>query len=386
VASLWDQARDLIFAKPKPASLNDQILELLTKYSTASYTTVGLVLLSILYLLYRSLMTDRNGYGSWAGGRGSPFHSSFADAGPRNLSQHFEYIGPDDDVYSNHRPSVVYDNADAEEPDRVHVKYMDHTMAVDFPAYSINEAATFVGDLRKKVAAKLRADPSRIRLVYKRRELKKNSHSLKHYGMKQNSEVSAIVTERAVDYSRNGSPSSGSDSEGYAPPKQMRPRAHSSVRLRSEENIPTAPRQSGTHLHPNGHVPSGHRDSMRPADRVPPREREPSRTRGSSPAPPPASNQPPADPNSPLGKLQALASVFHTQWLPPSTKFVLNPPSDPEVCKKEHLKLTESIMQHIVDKADEINTEGDVNARNARKQLVNEAQAVMKKMDGALGK
>lgn len=390
VASLWDQARDLIFPQPQPASLNDQILELITRYSTASYTTVAVFLLSIIYALYRFLMTDRNGYGSWSGGRGSsPFLSSFNEASPRNLSQHFEYISPDDELYTKHKPSIpVFDDDDLEEPDRLHVKYMDHTIVVDFPPYSINEATTYVGDLRKKVASKLRTDPSRVRLVYKRKELKTNSHSLKHYGMKQNSEVAAIVTERSVDYSRSGSqPSSGSESESYAPPRQQRPRAHSSVRLRSQENIPLAPRQGGSHLHPNGHVASSsHRDSMRPTDRdrVPGREREPSRSRGASPAPPAANNLPPADPSSPLGKMQALASVFHTQWLPPSTKFVLNPPSDLDVRKKEHLKLTESIMQHVVEKADEIPTEGDINARNARKALVTEAQAVMKRMDAAL--
>ena len=385
----WDQAISLIRPTPQPASLNDQILDLITQYSTASYTTATVLLLSIFFLIYRYLMSDRNSFGYY-GGRGSPFLSNLAEAAPRNLSGHFEYIGPDDELYTNHQPSVAgYDPSnDADDPDRIHVSYMGRMIPIEFPAYSINEETISVGALRKKLAYKLNVDSSKVRLVYKRRELRQNQYSLKRYGMKQNSEVSAIVTERSTDYNRSDSLSnSGSDSEssGHAvPPQQRRPRAQSSVRLRSDENIPlAAPRQSGTHLHPNGHVPSAsHRDSLRPApaERVAAREREPSRSRGASPAPP-TNNIPPADPNTPLGRMQALASTFHTQWLPPATRFLMAPPSDPEVRKKEHLKLSESIMAQIVLKADGIETEGNVDARNTRKNLVTEANRVLKQLD-----
>ena len=342
-------------------------------------------------------MSDRNSFGYWSGGRGSPFLSNLADSAPRNLSGHFEYIGPEDELYSNHRPSVaVYDRGnDLDDPDRIHIQYMGRMIPIDFSAYSINEETTSTGALRKKVAYVLGVDPSKVRLVYKRRELKRNQYSLKRYGMKQNSEVSAIVTERSMDYNRRDSPSnSGSDSEssGHAVPQQRRPRAQSSVRLRSDERLPTLPRSSGTHLHPNGHVPStpirdSHRDSLRPApgERVSAREREPSRSRASSPAPP-IDRIPQADPNTPLGRMQALASTFHTQFLPPATKFLISPPSDPDARKKEFLKLSESIMAQVVLKADGIETEGNVDARNTRKSLVNEANTVLKQLDVAMKK
>ena len=337
-------------------------------------------------------MGDRNSFGYRDyGGRASPFLSNLADSAPRNLSGHFEYIGPDDELYNNHRHSVaVYDqDNDGDDPDRIHVQYMGRIIPIDFPAYSINEETTSAGSLRKKVAHKLGVDPSRIRLIYKRHELKQNQHSLKRYGMKQNSEVSAIVTERSADYNRSNSHSdSGSDREtnGLAVPQQKRPRAQSTVRLRSDEAIPKfAPRSSGTHLHPNGHSqPPTHRESRSgPAERVAAREREPSRSRGTSPAPP-THNIPQADPNTPLGKVQALASTFHTQWLPPATSFLLNPPSDPEHRKKEHLKLSESIMAQIVLKADGIETEGNIDARNTRKNLVKEANRVLSELDAVM--
>lgn len=390
MASLWDRALSLVHQEQQPASLNDQILELLTKHSTASYTTVGLLLLSILFLAYKTLMGDRNSFGYWGGGRASPFLSNLADSAPRDLSSHFEYIGPDDELYSKHRPSVAAFDPDSipEAPDRIHVKYMDKMIPVNFPAYSINEATTYVGDLRKAIAHELRVDPSRVRLIYKRHELKQNRYPLKRYGMKQNSEVSAIVTERSTEYNRSDSLSaSGSDSEPAAPPPR-RPRAQSTVRLRSEEQLPTVARHTGPHLHPNGHVSStGPRDSGRPTERVPPREREPSRNRGPSPGPAhSANNLPRADPDSPLGKVQALASAFHTQWLPPATRFLLSPPSDPDAKRKEFLKLTEGILNQIVIKADGIESEGNADARNLRKSLVNEANSVLSQLDNVVKK
>jgi BAG domain/Ubiquitin family len=387
----WDRAVALIRPTPQPTSLNDQILELITKYSTASYTTVSVLLLSLLFVAYRHLMSGRDSFGYYGGrdgGRASPFLSNLAEAAPRNLSGHFEYIGPDDEIYSQHRPSAsVYNHDnDPEEPDLIHVQYMGRMLPIIFPAYSINEETTSVGHLRKNVARTLGTDASKIRLIYKRRELKQNRYSLKKYGMKQNSEVTAIMTERSIDYDRDGTVSSGSDSEssGNPVPQPRRPRAQSTVRLRSDEDIPRQSRPSGPHLHPNGHVPSAsHRDLPRPsgAERVVRREREPSTSRGASPAPP-TNNLPAADPNTPLGKLQALASTFHTQFLPPATKFLLSPPSDPDQRHKEHLKLSESIMAQIVLKADDIQTEGNVDARNTRKNLVNEANRVLRDLDG----
>ena len=394
-SQLWDRAISLIRPTPQPASLNDKILDLVTKYSTTSYTTVTVLLLSLFFLTYRYLMSDRNSFGYWSGGRASPFLSNLADAAPRNLSGHFEYIGPGDELYTSHRPSVaIYDHDhDPDAPDRIHVQHLGRMVPISFPAYSINEETTSVGDLRKKVAYALSTDASKVRLLYKRRELKRNRHPLKKYGMKQNSEVSAVLTERSMDYNRSDSRSdSGSDSgsSGHAVPQPRRPRSQSTVRLRSDEQIPTVPRRSGTHLHPNGHVPSvsmEHRESLRPTptERVGARDREPSRSRGVSPAPP-TNNLPPADPNTPLGRVQALASTFHVQYLPPATRFLISPPSDPEVRQKEFLRLSESIMAQVVLKADSIETECNIDARNVRKNLVNEANKVLKELDTMMKK
>jgi hypothetical protein len=409
----------------KPASLNDQILEIFTTYSTASYTSAAVLLLSLIFLAYRYLMGDRTGWSYYPPGRGSPFSSSLADHGPRNLSGHFEYIGDDHDLYTRTpvRPSFStadgyseIDDNDPNAPDRIHCRYMASSFPLDFAAYSINEEKARVEDLRRKVAERLGVDPRKVRLIYKGRDLKHNHAPLKRYKMKQNSEVSVVITERTVDYyagDSNSESGSDRDSNNYLaanPRRQQRPRAHSTIRFRSDEKIPIVePNGGGAYLSPNGHVSSTpvdrrHRDSLHPDpdyaprgrdDRYSGREREPSRgaaprrrepsrepaRRAASPAPPPKQHLPPADPNSPLGKVQALASSFYTQWLPPATKFLASPPSDSAAREKEFLKLSESIMTKIVLTADTIETEGNLDARNERKALINEANKVLKELD-----
>lgn len=59
----------------------------------------------------------------------------------------------------------------------------------------------------------------------------------------------------------------------------------------------------------------------------------------------------------------------------------MNPPSDLKTRELEYAKLSESVMAQIVLKADNIETEGDTDARAARKQLVNEASDVLKRLD-----
>jgi hypothetical protein len=381
-------------------------------------------------------MGDRSAF-YYAPGRGSPFSSNLGPD-PRNVSDHVEYIGPDHDLFTpryNHRPSTSQydypevDDNDPNAPDRIHCKYMNRSFPVDFAAYSVNEERTTVEDLRNSVAKALNTDPRQVRLIYKDIDLKHNSFPLKKYKMKQNSEVSVIITSRYHDYYRNDSGSdSGSDRDAsYLNPatRRQRPRAASTIRLRSGERLPVmepSGNSTGTYLSPNGHVPASpavgqHRNSLRPADyaaedrsrddrnrgrngetshhREPSRHRDHSRgpprepmRRAASPAPPPAAAQappprtsPPADPNSPLGRVQALANVFYSQWIPPVLKFTNSPPSDPAVREKEYLKLSESIMVKIVEAADAIEIDGNMDAKTERKALITHANNVLKELD-----
>ena len=443
-----ERTSSLLNCQPQPDTISEKLLYLLTEYSTVSYTTVAALLLSVIFLLYRYSMGDRRSFAHYDG-RGSPFLSNLAESAPRNLSGHFEYIGADDDLYRQHRPTAEpehyeIDDQDPNAPDRIHIRFQARAFMLDFPAYSINEERTIVEDLRRKAADILRVEPRMVRLVYKGRELKLNRVPLKKYRMKQNSEVTALITDRPVDYYGHDPQSdSGSDSgsardrnaNARRQQQQQRPRAHSSVRYRSDEQVPLARANGNGYLAPNGHIPPTterrHRESLRPSDRpdhrpteyreslrpsdrperheslrpsdrterhetlrpdmdprgrerAPSRSRGASKSRGVSPAPPATNNLPRADPNSPLGKVQALASTFHTQWLPQTTRFIISPPSDPAVRQKEHLKLSEMILAQIVLKADGIDVEGNSDARAVRRNLVLEANSVMKQLDAVM--
>lgn len=380
-----------------PANVHDTINTALTDHSTASYTTVAAVLLSLIFFLARSLM---NTYGNYStGGRtgGSPYTSNI-DPYARNLSNHFEYIDADHGILQDTQRSSVgkghpdYDDPDA--PDEIRVRYMATVLPVQFPPYSISEGKAIVGQLRNAVAQWLQTDPRRVRLVYKKRDLKHDSWPLRKYNIKQNSEVAAIKTETVLDYSDRESHSSGGEDIPVASSQnpRRRPRALSSIRHRSSDQVPQ-PRipTASQFLSPDGHVPSGtaserqSRGSLAPESDDRAYRREPSRTRGTSPRPTSISTPAPsaraADPNTPLGKLQTLSDVFHEEWLPRCRHFVANPPSDPQAREKEHRKLSESVMQHVLLKADAIDVDNS-EARAFRKNLVNEVYDTMRAIDG----
>jgi hypothetical protein len=387
-----------------PVDIHDKINQVLTEYSTASYTTFAALLLSLLFLVARFLMSSYSSYTGYGGGRsgGSPYNSSLGDPYARNLSRHFEYIDADHDIlHDNHRHSVsrAHDTQPLEDPDGpdvVIVRYMASMLPVEFPAYSISEETAYVGQLREAVARYLETDPRRVRLVYKKKDLKHDSWPLRKYNMKQNSEVAAIKSEAMLDYSdRDSRSSSGEDIPDQLP--KRRARAPSSVRHRSEENLlpnTTRPTTTSAFLSPNGHVPSTttserqSRNSLRPEFDDRSNRRDQSRNRGVSPHPAPSATPvPPAAPkvhlSTPSGQVQALADTFHTQWLPSCRKFIASPPAASADREKEHRKLSESIMTHITLKADAI--EVDKDARLLRKSLLNEIDEVMKQMDAVKG-
>ncbi|RMD40745.1 hypothetical protein DV735_g4391, partial [Chaetothyriales sp. CBS 134920] len=405
----------------------------------ATLITVAAAVLAFRFLGPRSLMDGRRSFG-WAGGPRSPHLSAWTDqqGNISNLSSHYEYIEPDEGLYNASRPSTARsgygageEHEDPSAPDQIHVLYMDHKFTVEFPPYAINEERATVGELRHGVARGIGTTPDRVRLRYKRRDLNRNRASLRQYKMKQNSEVWAIVTEWPNDYDqeRDSASESGSDSgSGVNRPNSRRhqqqqsiherPRSISSVRHRAEEAFAPAQTNGNAFLSSTGHVPSSPpdrrpRDALRPLDaqqqhhdhlrqssrgpdyrdsnhrreRSSRRDREPSRSRATSAARgslPTSPQAPPADPNTPLGKVQGLVSTLHTVWLPQCTRFIDSPPLERDGRRKEYLKLSESVMQ-LVDKADAIELDGDAEARSLRKALINEANAVVKKLD-AVGK
>ena len=59
----------------------------------------------------------------------------------------------------------------------------------------------------------------------------------------------------------------------------------------------------------------------------------------------------------------------------------MNPPSDSKRREDEHRKISETVMQQVLLKLDEIDTAGDEGARAQRKALVRQVQDVLKGLD-----
>jgi hypothetical protein len=397
----------------------DKIYSLLTTYSSISYTTVCATLLAVVFLCYRYSMSYYNS-GSridegW-GGRRSPYS---APPGRDSIADHVEYLTGDSlppeprHSFVAHRASApsTYGYIDEEAPDTLLIRYKHQTLELHFKPYAISDGLLLVSHIRKYAAEKLGTDPRRLRLLYKGKQLKDDNWKAKAYNLKQNSEIMCVISEVEA---MNGAASDHSDDSSSVASNAQRPRrrrAESTPRPRTEYQVQSQQSQpqyqSSSYSHHNPSV-SRH-PNTRPSNenlRAPAMERTPSKQsstghasppRARSPMPPtsrqsppqprysPTSTTTPIDPNSPLGKVNALSSAFHTEWLTKCTQFIMNPPSDLKTRDLEYAKLSESVMAQIVLKADTIETEGDTDARAARKQLVNEASDVLKRLD-AVGK
>lgn len=251
---------------------------------------------------------------------------------------------------------------------------MNTQYELNFIPFAISDGILRVCDIRRFAAEKLRApDPSRLRLLYKGKQLKDDNRTAKEYGLKQQSEIMVVVSETPASR-----PNSDSETEesGSAVSHSSRKGKHRSRKTRRKPS----------------------RDDLAPpaVDRGGPSVRGPGRgSRAPSPKPrsPPSHSNPPQSPpvqspksESARGKVDGLASTFHTQWVPKCVQFLLHPPSDSKQRDQEHKKLSESILAQILLKADDIETEGDLQARADRKKLVVEINDMFKQLDLAAKK
>ncbi|RJE16415.1 BAG domain-containing protein, partial [Aspergillus sclerotialis] len=59
------------------------------------------------------------------------------------------------------------------------------------------------------------------------------------------------------------------------------------------------------------------------------------------------------------------------------------PPTDPKARDYEHKRRSETVLAQVILKADGIDPTGDDDARNARRGLIKETQAILSRLDQA---
>lgn len=371
--------------------------------ATTLYTTlVGILLVAAIPVVSaRNNPTNKRGkkmtsrYGLF-----SPWGSSLGQSGvPAVTDQDYSYITSEDledfdvprghhhhhdaDSYSHSAPGPAASFGQRKPADDVMlIKYGGVTYPEHFPAYSIGDGKLEVSDVVSRVQLILNLsdrEVRRMRLFYKGRQLKEGRAPIREYGVKNNSEVMVVF----------GEPSGDSDEElvvihderDYDAPKRKKSKRRS---RRQEDRSPT--KASTTSL--NLEVPFED-DRRRATSRV--RTRSPSSMSGVSgasghsvPSAISGASAAAAVPGGPIDKLNSIAGHFDTKLKPLCMQYIEAPPSDKKKKEDEHRRLSETVMQQVILKLDEVETHGEESARARRKELVREVQYILKKMDETL--
>lgn len=304
-------------------------------------------------------------YGGWSGfpSQTSPY-SSMGGGPPPVTDDDFSYITSQDLDDPLLRSSLAADGDHARsrsanppnpEDDVLLIKNKGVTYPAHFPAYAIGDGKLRVEDVRERVGLMMdlsERGTRRIKLLYKGRQLKSDSAPVRDYGVKNKSELMAVLPE--MD---DGSSPSEEEMVIVNPGAQ----ADGKSRRRKRKNHRSS-KKSGA----DGESASSPRDSTSTFD--PPRSPEPSAAAANS---------------GPMKKLDDIALQFTTKWLPLCDKYVAAPPSDAKKREEEHRRLSESILQQILLKLDAVETDGINEVRTKRKELVKTVQETLRALDAA---
>lgn len=368
-------------------------------YSSAAAAALLLGAIPTVYARSTSSRSDKDRdaggkkmsrYG-WSSGRDrdglSPFNSSLGrDGVPAVTDDDYSYITSEDlekhgvegrdykkepvdrsrhYTRSTGGPSLVID-----EDDILLIKNKGITYPEHFPAYSIGDGKLLVGDVRERAQMVMKLSDRKarkIKLLYKGRQLKIDDEPICEFGVKNNSEIMVVHPDGGDDDSSTESSEEvvvvgSKDAEGG---RSKKSKSGKKRRSKKKDRSSTSPRDSGGLEVPRNDGAGASRPQS-PASGV----------SGGSAA---------AAPGGPIDKLNTIKSHFTTQLLPLCLQYTANPPSDRKKSEDEHRKLSETVMQQVLLKLDEVETNGDEDARAKRKELVRMVQDVLKGLDDAKG-
>ncbi|KAJ8126057.1 hypothetical protein O1611_g7580 [Lasiodiplodia mahajangana] len=298
----------------------------------------------------------------------SPYASQSSQSGPHITDDDFSYITSEDlqNYDQPNRQAPRSASLDDEEDDVILIKYKSMSDSIQFPAFSIGDGRLNVRDVKERAALVMELNKRQaagIKLYYKDRILKEQDIPIRDYGVKNNSELLVVLSG-----SDDGYDSSGTGEEVIVADPKDDVRATKKRKNKNGKKKPKnrGPRETTTTLEVPGQ-PDG--ESRRTS---PDPSRHPSRVPS------------PAVPSGAIEKLEVIRSHFDEKLLPLCNEFSRHPPKDAKKLEDEHRKLSETVMQHVLLKLDEVDTGGDLDIRSRRKDLVNYVQAVLKQIDDLL--
>lgn len=329
------------------------------------YTILAAVLAIPLSMMSR--------FGGWLSNRDgiSPYAAQTDSQGvPHVTDDDFSYITSEDLEQSLQSPSRAYDpqsrrpvSTSSGDDDVLIIKNKGITYPVHFPAFSIGDGKLLVRDVRTRVGLVMDLSDRRsrrLKMLYKGRHLKEQDIPIRDYGVKNNSELLVVVPEGRLS---DEDESSSEEAVVAEQVDQQKSKKSKKGKLRKKKKERVSPNGSTANL---GVPPQREHDTRKPS---PDPSSHPSRVASPTVA------------SGPIEKLEVIRSNFNATLLPLCQQFMKSPPRDRKKLEDEHTKLSETIMQQVLLKLDEVETGGDLDIRARRKELVTYVQDVLREMD-----
>jgi hypothetical protein len=351
----------------------------------AYLTTLAIAIASVIVAL--SWFSRAGGCG---GGRFSPLGrpGNAPNSGVVNDSD-FSYITNEDLRRNGQAPTpeiVEWDDKNPErETDVLIFKHGRTHYPTHFSAHSIRDGDLKIGTVRQAAAKKLGVDDYRkIRMFYKGKNLKHDERTAREEGLRgdgSGSEILVTVGEGPIGGQASASEdahqqawSEGEDDDDDDNDSGVNTSGKKKSRKRGGRK---SKKKGASSANNSGTSTPGYTTAGAGAEYLP----MPSHAAPRPTSAPPQNTPKPAQPQTPIEKLEAVASKFHTELVPLCIQFMSNPPEDKAKKTFEYKKLSETILTQIIFKLDGVDTGGDPDARLKRKALVKEVQAMMSKLD-----
>lgn len=307
------------------------------------------------------------GLRGWNPGRWSPFGRQ-GEPSVKVTEADYSYITADD--LDQHRAETRR-NRPNKDTDVIVFRHNKVSHPVHFAAYAIDDGDLTVGAAREFAAKRLDVrDPRSIRMFYKGKNLKEESHCVRDYGLRSDEQpdVLCVIGEPPKDDSGSESDDSASDIQGHSSPAGKKKRKNRKKKGKKSGRVSTGGSASDsaptTPVVEHLPIPTG----THPLHK----SQTPAAASGRGPSP---------SPQTPQQKLQGLLDKLRGELAPLAEDYIRNPPAEKAKREFEYKRLSETILAQVLLKTDAVETDGNEDARQMRKAVVREAQDWLNRLD-----